>query len=80
MIFVDEANIVVARRWCWRQSAASAAGDDTTEILVTVEGHHAGAADEVGKALDDLALLIRVHAGAGNVRRAILTVEDPAFE
>ena len=40
VIFVDEADVVSARRWCWRQSAGSAAREDTTEILVTVEGHH----------------------------------------
>ncbi len=41
VIFADEADVVSARRWCWRQSAWSTARDDTTEILVTVEGHHA---------------------------------------
>ena len=80
VIFVDEADVVVARRWCWRQSAASAASNDTTEILVTVEGHHEAAPHEVRRALDDLDALIRAHAGAETIRRAILTVDDPVFE
>ena len=80
VIFVDEADVVVARRWCWRQSAASAASNDTTEILVTVEGHHEAAPHEVRRALGDLDALIRAHAGAETIRRAILTVDDPVFE
>jgi DNA/RNA-binding domain of Phe-tRNA-synthetase-like protein len=80
VIFADAMDIVVARRWCWRQSAASAARADTTEILVTVEGHHERAADDVSRALDDLERLLRTFAAPTMVRRAILTVPDPAFE
>ncbi len=79
VIFVDEADVVVARRWCWRQNAGSAAHDDTTEILVTVEGHHPEAAADVEGALDDLAGLLRTHAGARIVRRALLTAVAPVF-
>lgn len=80
VIFADEADVVVARRWCWRQSAASAARDDTTEILVTVEGHHESAAADVSTALDDLERLIREHAAPETLRRSILTVAGPIFE
>ena len=41
VIFIDEAGHVAARRWCWRQSAESASSAETTDVLVTVEGHHA---------------------------------------
>ena len=80
VIFADDSDVVVARRWCWRQSAASAARDDTTEILVTVEGHHARSADDVSAALDDLERLLRNYAAPHPIRRAILTVADPVFE
>ena len=80
VIFADEADVVVARRWCWRQSAASAARDETTEILVTVEGHHDGAAGAVRDALDDLERLLHDHAAPRTRRGAILTVDSPAFE
>jgi DNA/RNA-binding domain of Phe-tRNA-synthetase-like protein len=80
VIFVDEAEAVVARRWCWRQSAASAARADTTEILVTVEAHHEGAADDVTGALDDLERLLRDHAAPGTIQRALLSVEHPASD
>jgi DNA/RNA-binding domain of Phe-tRNA-synthetase-like protein len=80
VIFVDDADVVVARRWCWRQSAGSAARVDTTGVLVTVEGHHDTAADDVASALVALDGLLRDHAGAHDVRRAILTGRDPGFE
>jgi DNA/RNA-binding domain of Phe-tRNA-synthetase-like protein len=80
VIFVDDSDVVVARRWCWRQSAASAARDDTTEILVTVEGHHEGATDDVIEALNDLERLLRTYAAPDTVRRALLTAADPVFE
>ena len=80
VIFADEADEVVARRWCWRQSAGSAAREATTEILVTVEGHHEGAAADVTGALDDLEELLRAHAAPRTIRRAVLSAADPAFD
>ncbi len=62
VIFVDEAGLVSARRWCWRQSAESASGPTTTEILVTVEGHHDGAASDIAAAVTDLEALLRTYA------------------
>ncbi len=77
VIFVDHAGLVSARRWCWRQSAESAAREDTTEILVTVEGHHEGAAEDVAHAVDDLRELLGRHAGEPDVRVAVLTPGQP---
>jgi DNA/RNA-binding domain of Phe-tRNA-synthetase-like protein len=64
VIFVDEAGLVSARRWCWRQAAESAAQPSTTEVLVTVEAQHEGGALVVADALADLEALLRAHAGA----------------
>jgi DNA/RNA-binding domain of Phe-tRNA-synthetase-like protein len=80
VIFADEVDEVVARRWCWRQSAGSAARESTTEILVTVEGHHEGATADVTSALDDLEQLLRDHAAPRTIRRAVLSAADPAFD
>lgn len=63
VIFADEANSVYARRWCWRQSDASAARADTTAALITVEAHHAQARADIRAALDDLLTLLGEHAG-----------------
>lgn len=80
VIFADEADQVSARRWCWRQSAASAVGEDSREILVTVEGHHETAAADVVAALDDLEMLLRAHAAPAALRRAALDAAHPTLE
>ena len=54
VVFVDEAGLVSARRWCWRQSDQSAARDTTVEVLITVEGQHPDAAADVAGATEDL--------------------------
>jgi DNA/RNA-binding domain of Phe-tRNA-synthetase-like protein len=79
VIFADENDAVVARRWCWRQSAESAARETSTEVLVTVEGHHDGAAESVETALDELDRLIRMYASPETIRRDVLTASHPAF-
>ena len=79
VVFVDSRDSVIARRWCWRQSLESAARDDTTDLLVTVEGHHDGAVETVRAAVDDLEALLGEHAAAATLRSAVLTRDDPAF-
>jgi DNA/RNA-binding domain of Phe-tRNA-synthetase-like protein len=37
VIFTDEKDVVIARRWCWRQSEESAAREETTDVLITIE-------------------------------------------
>jgi DNA/RNA-binding domain of Phe-tRNA-synthetase-like protein len=80
VIFADRADVVSARRWCWRQSAGSAAREATTEILVTVEGHHAAAAEDVARALDDLEALLVAYANPAGLLRSILGSGAPWFE
>jgi DNA/RNA-binding domain of Phe-tRNA-synthetase-like protein len=73
VIFADEADVVSARRWCWRQSAGTAAREGTTEILVTVEGHHGTAEHDVTRALADLEALLVAHAAPAALRSAVLS-------
>jgi DNA/RNA-binding domain of Phe-tRNA-synthetase-like protein len=73
VVFVDEAGVVHARRWCWRQSAQSATGPATTETLVAVEGLHETAAEDVSAALADLERLLAEHAPGAKVESALLT-------
>ena len=79
VIFVDEAGLVSARRWCWRQSAESASGPTTTEILVTVEGHHDGGADDVAAALADLESLIGAHGQPTGMTSGTVNASDSSF-
>jgi DNA/RNA-binding domain of Phe-tRNA-synthetase-like protein len=80
VIFVDEQRLVSARRWCWRQSDQSACRDDTTEALITVEGLHDSAEDDVQGALEDLDALLREYVPGVQLESALLTPEQPAFE
>ena len=80
VIFVDEAGLVSARRWCWRQAAESAAGPETTEILVTVEGHHDGAPGDVAEAVADLEELIGAYAGPRVMVSGMVSPSTPVFE
>ncbi len=79
VIFVDEAGLVSARRWCWRQSAESASKPTTTEVLVTVEAQHDGGADDVAAALADLASLLRAHAAPSTMASGVVNARTPSF-
>lgn len=61
VIFVDGDDAVVARRWCWRQSAHSATSGETTDALFIVEALHEEAETDIRSALDDLAQLVDRH-------------------
>ena len=63
VIFIDEAGLVAARRWCWRQSEESAAVDGTQRVLFTIEAQHAGGKIAVSQALEDLKGLLVEYAG-----------------
>ncbi len=58
VVFVDDSGLVSARRWCWRQSAQSAAGMSTSDAVITIEGHHDGAGADVNAALNDMLELL----------------------
>jgi len=63
VIFADETGVVVARRWCWRQSAESAAQENTQEALFTIEAQHEGGQILVDRALQDLRQLLIEYVG-----------------
>lgn len=58
VVFTDEDSVVCARRWCWRQSAQSATGPNTTEALIVIEGHHETAEGDINDALADMKQLL----------------------
>jgi DNA/RNA-binding domain of Phe-tRNA-synthetase-like protein len=79
VIFVDEAKLVSARRWCWRQSEQSGAREDTTHALITIEGHHATAEQDVTAALADLKALLSAQVPGATLRSDVLSPSHPAF-
>lgn len=67
VIFVDSAKQVVARRWCWRQNARSAAGMGTRDVILTIEAMHENSLPDVTSAHEDvLALLAKYLGGSYN--------------
>lgn len=80
VIFVDDAGLVSARRWCWRQSAQSAAGPGTKQVVITVEGQHDTAGEDVAAAREDLLHLLANHQPASTTTSALLGESGHFFE
>jgi DNA/RNA-binding domain of Phe-tRNA-synthetase-like protein len=78
VVFSDVTKLVIARRWCWRQSDQSAAQKDTTQAIITIEAHHAGGKEAVGAALHDLLTLLGTYAG-GHYISGMLDALHPAI-
>lgn len=79
VVFVDDAGLVSARRWCWRQSAQSATSPKTTEVLVTIEGHHATAEEDVAAALNDTVDLLRRYQPTSSMHTGQLSATLAQF-
>jgi DNA/RNA-binding domain of Phe-tRNA-synthetase-like protein len=80
VIFADDVGLVSARRWCWRQSRESAAGPETTEAVITVEGLHDGADGDVRRATADLLELLSVYQPQASTRSALLSPAAPGMQ
>jgi len=78
VVFSDENKLVIARRWCWRQSEQSAASAETRSAIITVEAHHPGGHRDIEAALNDLLALLQEYTG-GNFISAVLDTEHPAL-
>ncbi len=78
VVFVDEAGLVVARRWCWKQSAESTVSLDTRDVIITTEAQHQEGEGEIQAALDELAKSLEKYM-PGNFSQAILNSKRPAL-
>jgi DNA/RNA-binding domain of Phe-tRNA-synthetase-like protein len=63
VIFTDDKDVVIARRWCWRQSEESAGREDTTNMIITIEAQHQGGETMVRQAAEDLIKLLEENTG-----------------
>ena len=79
VIFVDDDDLVSARRWCWRQSAQSAAGPTTTEAVMTIEGQHEGADETIAAAVSDLMSLLSTHQPQARFTHGEVGPASPTF-
>ena len=78
VVFSDHTGMVIARRWCWRQSLESASRPDTSVALVTVEALDADGPQAVRRAMADLAGLLETYAH-GSVQGAVVDANHPVF-
>ncbi|HEY6540485.1 MAG TPA: phenylalanine--tRNA ligase beta subunit-related protein, partial [Ktedonobacteraceae bacterium] len=78
VVFSDDTGLVMARRWCWRQSEQSAAQPDTRSAIITIEAHHASAHRDIEAALQDLQALLMNYAG-GTFVTGVLDKQQPAL-
>jgi DNA/RNA-binding domain of Phe-tRNA-synthetase-like protein len=76
VIFADPAGLVVARRWCWKQSVESTVELDTRDAILTVEAQHPGSSQEILAALKDLSILLERFVG-GNIKSCVLDKGQP---
>jgi DNA/RNA-binding domain of Phe-tRNA-synthetase-like protein len=78
VIFADDTGLVSARRWCWRQSEQSAARLDTTDVLITIEAHHAEGRKDVEQAMNDMLALLPAFTG-GTYKYEMLNRDQSRF-
>ena len=79
VVFSDKTQLVVARRWCWRQSDESAANPDTTTAVICTEAHHPEGREDVQKAVADLQDLLNIYAG-GVFTSGLVNAKSPIFK
>jgi DNA/RNA-binding domain of Phe-tRNA-synthetase-like protein len=78
VIFADPAGLVVARRWCWKQSTESTVQLDTRNAILTIEAQHPGGQKEIEAALKDLSILLERFVG-GDFQAGILDKGQPGI-
>lgn len=78
VIFTDDANVVLARRWCWRQTQEAAIKETTTRALVVIEAQHEKGREEVRIAQGDMIALLNEHMNASIVS-GILDRDRPSM-
>ena len=63
VVFTDDDKTVYARRWCWRQSAQSAARETTQNVIITIEARHDDGRASVEQAIAEIVPLLTEYAG-----------------
>jgi DNA/RNA-binding domain of Phe-tRNA-synthetase-like protein len=77
--FADAQGQAHARRWTHRQSGLSAVRDDTTLVLIVMEGVHASAVQDVARLTAALADALQEVWGVAP-QHALLSAASPRFE
>jgi DNA/RNA-binding domain of Phe-tRNA-synthetase-like protein len=75
IIFV-EGEVVLTRRWTWRQAKHTLVAPETTAVEVNVDGMPPITRLEVERACQEVAALVQRYCG-GTVRYEVISVENP---
>lgn len=78
VVFTDEKKMVIARRWCWRQSAESAAQLSTSNAVITIEAQHANGHADVESAVNDFLEIWNTYVSS-TTNHAILDKTHPVL-
>jgi DNA/RNA-binding domain of Phe-tRNA-synthetase-like protein len=78
VIFCDEKGLVVARRWCWKQSRESVVSESSRQVIITIEAQHPDSLKTIEAVLRDLQALIEKYLG-GFSHAAVLGKARPEF-
>ncbi len=76
VIFVDDDDMVSARRWCWRQGAQTATSGATVEALYVIEGLHDTAGEDVESALADLTSILAARQPGSSTESWLLSATN----
>jgi DNA/RNA-binding domain of Phe-tRNA-synthetase-like protein len=80
VVFVDDALLASSRRWCWRQSAESAASPNTVEAIFIIEAQHGGGEADVSGATDELLGMLTVFQPRAKLSHGFLSPGTPWCE
>ncbi len=78
VIFIDESGLVIARRWCWKQSVESTAGLETKTAILTIEAQHPGGQQNIQAAVQELHNLLSTYVG-GKYHSGIIGPGQPGY-
>jgi DNA/RNA-binding domain of Phe-tRNA-synthetase-like protein len=78
VIFSDDSGLVVARRWCWRQSNESATRIDTLKAIITIESQHSDPLYDIASAREDILALLEQYI-PGNYQSGLLDSDQTSF-
>ncbi|HLT20665.1 MAG TPA: phenylalanine--tRNA ligase beta subunit-related protein [Thermomicrobiales bacterium] len=79
VVYADDTDEVLSRRWNWRQTGKSAIQPDSNDILITTEAVHEKARTAVENVLAMLTIRLADHLD-GSCQIEVLTAEDPWSE
>lgn len=78
-VIFAEGDVVITRRWTWRQANHTLMREDTTAVEINVDGMPPVPQKEVAEACQELMDLVSAYCG-GQMRFEILSAQNPKME